>query len=251
MKTKLLVTVAMAALITGSAGALAQEEHGSGGAAAPGAAQHQMAPGGAGGAATQQHGQAPGAAGAQTQMKPQGGAAEQKAVQGGTEEHGNSTMQRGAQGEPGKNAQEHAQTQGKGDLNAQSQDRSKQENAQTQEHSKTQENAQGNNAAQEHGAAQQNAQGKSTGGKSVQLSETQRTQIKNVVVKDRNVARVDHVDFSVNVGVAVPRSVHIAVLPADIIEVVPEYRGFEYVIVGEQLLIIDPNTMMIVDILPV
>jgi hypothetical protein len=32
---------------------------------------------------------------------------------------------------------------------------------------------------------------------------------------------------------------------------VPEYRGFEYVIVGEQLLIIDPNTMMIVDILPV
>jgi Protein of unknown function (DUF1236) len=252
MKTKLLVTVAMAALITGSAGALAQEEHGSGGAAAPGAAQHQTAPGGAGGAATQQHGQAPGAAGAQTQMKPQGGAAEQKAVQGGAEERGN--MQRGAQGEPGKagaNAQEHAQTQGKGDLNAQTEDRSKQENAQTQERGKTQENAQGNNAAQEHGAVQQNAQGKPANGRSVQLSETQRTQIKSVVVKDRNVARVDHVDFSINVGVAVPRSVHIAVLPADVIEVVPEYRGFEYVIVGEQLLIIDPNTMMIVDILPV
>ena len=64
-------------------------------------------------------------------------------------------------------------------------------------------------------------------------------------------ARVDHVDFSINVGVAVPRTVHVAVLPADIVEVVPEYRGFDYVVVGDQLLIIDPNTMLIVEVLPV
>jgi hypothetical protein len=31
---------------------------------------------------------------------------------------------------------------------------------------------------------------------------------------------------------------------------VPEYRGFEYVVVGDQLLIIDPNTLEIVAILP-
>ena len=47
MKTKLLISVATAALIAGTAGALAQQEE-KGGAPAgakPGAAQHQMAPG--------------------------------------------------------------------------------------------------------------------------------------------------------------------------------------------------------------
>ena len=89
------------------------------------------------------------------------------------------------------------------------------------------------------------------GGKSVQLSETQRTHIKDIVVKDRNVARAENVNFSIDVGVAVPRTVHVAVLPADIVDVVPEYRGFDYVVVGDQLLIIDPNTMLIVEVLPV
>jgi hypothetical protein len=31
---------------------------------------------------------------------------------------------------------------------------------------------------------------------------------------------------------------------------VPEYRGFDYVLVGDQLLIIDPHTLEIVYILP-
>jgi hypothetical protein len=243
MKTKLLISVAMAALIAGTAGALAQEEKGGGaGGAKSGAAQHEATPGGAGGA--MQHGASPGS-GAQLQGKPQGGASEQHSVQGGpADERSGTGMQRGTeQNQPGKagvNAQEHAQTQpgAKTDQNAQTQDRNKtQENAQTQEKG---------------GQSQQNAAtGKASGGKSAQLSDTQRTQIKDIVVKDRNVARVDHVDFSVNVGVAVPRSVHVAVLPTDIVEIVPEYRGFDYVIVGEQLLIIDPNTMLIVDVLPV
>jgi hypothetical protein len=257
MKTKLLVSVAMAALIVGTTGALAQQQEEKGGAPAgakPGAAQHQMAPAGAGGA--MQHSQAPGA-GAQLQGKPEGGASEQHSVQGGpAEERGNTNPQRGAQenqpGKAGVNAQEHAQTQSgtKTEENAQTQERNKtQENAQTQDRNKTQENAQ---TQEKSGQSQQNAAAsKASSGRSVQLSETQRTQIKGIVVKDRNVARVDHVDFSVNVGVAVPRSVHVAVLPTDVVEIVPEYRGFDYVIVGEQLLIIDPNTMLIVDVLPV
>jgi hypothetical protein len=245
MKTKLLVSVAMAALIAGTAGALAQQQEEKGGAPAgakPGAAQHQMAPGGAGGAMP--HPQAPGA-GAQLQGKPEGGAGEQHSVQGGpAEEHGNTNMQRGAQenqpGKAGVNPQEHAQTQpgGKTEENAQSQDRNKtQENAQTQEKG---------------GQSQQNAAAsKASSGKSVQLNDNQRTQIKSIVVKDTNVARVDNVNFNINIGVAVPRTVHVVVLPADIVEIVPEYRGFDYVIVGNQLLIIDPNTMLIVEVLPV
>jgi hypothetical protein len=40
------------------------------------------------------------------------------------------------------------------------------------------------------------------------------------------------------------------VLPAEVVTIVPEYRGFNYVVVGDQLLIIDPNTLEIVAILP-
>lgn len=162
-------------------------------------------------------------------------------------------MQRGAEenAKPGMNAQEHAQTSpsGKTEENAQTQERSKtQENAQSQDRSKTQDNAQ----SEDHGNANRSA-GKSgaSGAKSAQLSESQRTQIKTVIGKDRNVARVDSVNFNISVGTAVPRSVHFEVLPVDIVTIVPEYRGFDYIVVGDQILIIDPNTLEIVDILPV
>ena len=97
---------------------------------------------------------------------------------------------------------------------------------------------------------QNGAAGRTSGGANVQLSQDQRTKIKNVVVGGGNVARADNVDFNIRVGVAVPRTVHIAVLPAEVVTIVPEYRGFEYVVVGDQLLIIDPNTLEIVAILP-
>ena len=97
---------------------------------------------------------------------------------------------------------------------------------------------------------QNGAAGRASGGANVQLSQDQRTKIKDVVVGDRNVARVDNVNFNIRVGVAVPRTVHVAVLPAEVVTIVPEYRGFEYVVVGDQLLIIDPNTLEIVAILP-
>jgi len=211
------------ALVGCTSFALAQQEEHGGSAAKPGAAQQQkMAPGGATG-----HAQAPGAM--ERKEQAPGGAAQNE-----------------ERGKTNENAQ--TEERGKTDQNAQSQEPNKtQDNAQTQGN-KTQENAQ----TQERGGANQStAQGKAGGGKSVQLSETQRTQIKGVIVKDRDVARVNNVNFDINVGVAVPSSVHVVVLPAEIVTIVPEYRGFDYVIVGNQLLIIDPNTMLIVEVLPV
>ena len=63
-------------------------------------------------------------------------------------------------------------------------------------------------------------------------------------------ARVGSANFSVSVGARVPRDVHVSVLPPEVVTIVPEYRGFEYVLVGDQLLIIDPDTLEIVAILP-
>jgi hypothetical protein len=100
------------------------------------------------------------------------------------------------------------------------------------------------------GQAQHNGTSGRAGGASVQLSQDQRTKIKDVIVRDRNVARVNGANFSVSVGARVPRDVHVTVLPPEVVTIVPEYRGFEYVLVGDQLLIIDPDTLEIVAILP-
>jgi len=85
--------------------------------------------------------------------------------------------------------------------------------------------------------------------RSVQLSSEQRDHIKSVVTTNRT-ARVDHVDFDVKVGTRVPRSVHIVALPEEIIRIVPQYRGFDYVLVRNEILIIDPDTYEIVAVLP-
>ena len=207
MRNKLLISVAMTALIGSTALAAAQNaQEGQPGKAtpAPGAAQqHQTAPGGA-----MNHPQPSG------QMAP-GGAAQNKEPSSEnksfSQENKETAPQRGAQSTP--------------------------------------EQRGGQGGAQEQRSGQNEQSGRA-GGANVQISEQQRTQIKSVIVKDRNVARVDNVNFNIRVGVAVPRTVHVAVLPPEVITIVPEYRGFDYVVVGDQLLIIDPNTMLIVAVLP-
>ena len=99
-------------------------------------------------------------------------------------------------------------------------------------------------------ANDQNAS-KTTGsrGAAVQLSQTQRTKIQ-AVIGHSSAARVTNVNFNVEVGVAIPRTVHVEVLPQDIVEVVPQFEGFDYIIVGDNILIIDPDTLEIVDIIP-
>ena len=39
-------------------------------------------------------------------------------------------------------------------------------------------------------------------------------------------------------------------LPETIVDIVPEYRGFDYIVVRDELVIIDPDTLEIVAILP-
>jgi hypothetical protein len=234
MRNKLLATVAMTALIGGTSFAVAQNASteaptGKATTQSPSGQQHQMAPGGA-----MSH-QQPGAPMKSEQpggeMKP-GGSAQIQAPQapperpegkGFSQEErpGNATPQRGAQ-----------------------------DNDKANDRAKENDRA-GANGNQDRMGQQNGAPGRASGGANVQLTQDQRTKIKDVVVRDRNVARVDNVNFNIRVGVAVPRTVHVAVLPADVVTLVPEYRGFEYVVVGDQLLIIDPNTMEIVAILPV
>jgi hypothetical protein len=96
------------------------------------------------------------------------------------------------------------------------------------------------------------AQSQTTGqaGAAAKLSTEQRTQI-TTVIRDQHVAPVTNVNFSVAVGTRVPRDVSFHVLPERVVTIYPEWRGFKFIIVREQILIIDPNTFEIVAILEV
>jgi Protein of unknown function (DUF1236) len=258
MRNKLLATVAMTALIGCTSFAVAQNREG-GAASSPGAQQHQMGnPGGAmspssGGNAQTEPSASPPGSGEQgksfsqedrnkSSTKPKGSAQEERGPQ----------KQRGAEEQRGKEEQRGAQNQRKEEEHgAQNQRGTEQHGAQDNDRAGTQERTgqDQDRGKAVSGQAQQNGTS-GRAGASVQLSQEQRTKIKDVIVRDRNVARVDNVNFSVSVGARVPRDIHVAVLPPEVVTIVPEYRGFDYVVVGDQLLIIDPNTMEIVVILP-
>jgi hypothetical protein len=85
---------------------------------------------------------------------------------------------------------------------------------------------------------------------SVQLSQDQRSRIRAVIGKEHAPRFSGSEHFDITVGAKVPRDVHVAVLPEDIVSIVPEYRGFDYVLVGDSILIVDPVTLEIVAVIP-
>lgn len=85
---------------------------------------------------------------------------------------------------------------------------------------------------------------------SVQLSQDQRTRIQAVIGKEHAPRFSGSEHFDITVGASVPRDVHVAVLPEDIVSIVPEYRGFDYILVGDSILIVDPVTLEIVAVIP-
>jgi Protein of unknown function (DUF1236) len=96
----------------------------------------------------------------------------------------------------------------------------------------------------------QTAKGSSREGSAgrVQLSEQQRTNVHETILKERNVNRIDHVNFSINVGTRVPRSVRLVALPAAVFTLVPQYRSYRYFVANDEICIVDPNTYEIVDV---
>jgi hypothetical protein len=90
--------------------------------------------------------------------------------------------------------------------------------------------------------------GQGAAGTHAKLTSQQRTKI-TTIIKNKHV-RPTHVNFSVRVGARVPTSVHFYTLPTEVVEVYPEWRGYDYILVSDQILIISPRTHEIVAILP-
>ncbi|MEO6946739.1 MAG: DUF1236 domain-containing protein [Nitrobacter sp.] len=58
-----------------------------------------------------------------------------------------------------------------------------------------------------------------------------------------------NVNFSISVGTRVPREVHFHPLPAEIVTVYPDWRGYEFFLVRDQIIVVDPQTFEIVAVL--
>jgi hypothetical protein len=87
-------------------------------------------------------------------------------------------------------------------------------------------------------------------GAGAKLSTEQRTKI-TTVIRQQNVAPVTHVDFDIRPGVRVTRGVKFYPLPSEVVSVYPEWRGYEYILVKDQIVVVDPRTLEIVDVINV
>ncbi|HKG99172.1 MAG TPA: DUF1236 domain-containing protein [Bradyrhizobium sp.] len=85
-------------------------------------------------------------------------------------------------------------------------------------------------------------------GGSARLSTEQRTRITSVI-RQQHVAPVQNVNFSIAVGTRVPREVRFHRLPSQIVTIYPQWRGYEYFLVRDQIVVVDPRTLEIVAVL--
>jgi hypothetical protein len=271
MRKTLLTTAAMAAvsLAVGFGGiAAAQSQMGNeSGKGAAGAASGSHKQTGAGSNSASQGGQT---------MSPSGGQPAQSAEKNGkqNERLGQSPnnqpkgMTRGAQeekrgteqkGAQEQNNQKGAQEEKRGTEQKGAQEQNNQKGAQEESRGTEQKGAQQERGMKQRGAQEQGktgsgteAAGQSRGSSktSVQLSQDQRSRIQAIVGKEHAPRFSGNEHFDVSVGARIPRTVHVVALPADIVSIVPEYRGFDYVQVGDSILIVDPATLEIVAVIP-
>ena len=85
-------------------------------------------------------------------------------------------------------------------------------------------------------------------GAGAKLSAEQRTKI-TTVIRSQHVEPVSHVNFSISVGTRVPRDVSFHPLPAEVVTIYPDWRGYEFILVNDQILVIDPQSFEIVAVI--
>src|SRR5262245_51761714 len=73
------------------------------------------------------------------------------------------------------------------------------------------------------------------------LTTEQKTRVRETVLQSSNAPRVNSVNFQIRVGTAVPTSVRVVEIAPVLVEVHPEWRGFFYFIVNDEIIIVDRN----------
>jgi hypothetical protein len=233
MKNKLLISVAMAALIGGAGLASAQSPGNAPNApAASQAAPATSAP--AEKAAPMKRGDAPSGAmkGDQAQMPRDGGNARQaqdKAKDGMSPKAADTRDQKTG----GKAASETNMERSKDGMKAD------QKNAAEKGGMKSdQKNASDGKAGATTGQA----------GAGAKMTTEQRTTIRTSITK-QSVKPVTNINFSISVGSRVPRTVGFHPLPVEVVTIYPAWRGYEFFLVNGEIIVVNPRTLEIVAVL--
>lgn len=116
--------------------------------------------------------------------------------------------------------------------------------------SSAQQNRPGSEPAGRNQADQGNRSGATAGAASgenatVQLNAEQRTRV-NEAFAGVNVRPVTNVKFNVSVGTVIRDRVDFHPLPPAIVSIVPQFRGYEYIVVRDDIVIVEPRTRRIV-----
>jgi hypothetical protein len=237
MKRTFLIGVAAGALLAGVNLASAQTmERGGAGVEQRGGAATEQRGGGMerGGAATEERGRA------NSEMKADSPAGNTRAQSQDNMKATTGQGERNAQdAQKGDNKAQDNRAQDNKAQNAQPNDRSKGGNtAQGEDKSRSSTSGQGSASSQNAGAAKS-------------LTTEQKTRVRETVIRSSNAPRVSNVNFSVSVGTVVPRTVRYAPLPPVLVEYYPDWRGYDYFIVNEQIVIVEPGSLKIVAVLDV
>lgn len=107
------------------------------------------------------------------------------------------------------------------------------------------------NTAQQPNSRQNTAERSSNGNvnASVNINDQQRTRISQSI-SHLDVHPLNSVNFSLSVGTVVPRDVRLQPLPSEVVETVPQYRGYDFVLVKDEIVIVEPSSYKIVAVLP-
>jgi hypothetical protein len=255
MNNRLLVSVAAIALIGGAGAVNAQGGTNREG----GAAMQQSAPSGgghAGGAATQNKTeQSYGQKSTQAEPKTSGVTKSQRAEDN-------------ARGEKSKSLSTENETKGSANMKAEGREgrdhNMKAEGREGRDHNMKAESREGrdNNMKAEGREGRNdnlNAEGRETNrsqvttgqaGSGAKLSTEQRSRI-TTVIRNEHVAPITNPDFSIAVGSRVPREhVSLRALPSEVVTIYPEWRGYEFFMVRDEIIVVDPRTLEIVAVLP-
>jgi Protein of unknown function (DUF1236) len=234
MSKRFMISVAAIALIAGAGAANAQGT-GMKGESGGAAMQHSAPAGGAAADKAAPSEAAPGDAKGQRAEETAPGQ-KSKGMNAQTDTKGGKDMK--AEGREGPN----------GNMKAEGRDNGKMDNGKT--NAETRQGRDNNKMNAETKPGNDRSQTTGQAGAGAKISTEQRTKI-TTVIRNEHVAPLTNVNFNISVGTRIPRDVSYHTLPTEVVTIYPEWRGYNYVLVRDQIIVIDPQTFEIVAVLDV
>ncbi|HEY7301718.1 MAG TPA: DUF1236 domain-containing protein [Xanthobacteraceae bacterium] len=83
----------------------------------------------------------------------------------------------------------------------------------------------------------------------LQLTNAQKVSIANAIHRAGS-KPASHINFATNIGAPVPPSIELYVLPDTALSAVPDAKTLKYTTVQNQIVLVDPTRMRVVDVIP-